>query len=68
MVVVVHELRDFAVEVHDRVEGLAAYRLAGDQSKPALDLIEPGAVRRSELAGTCGQRELTKIDPYFSTG
>jgi len=49
LVVVLDKLADLALEVCDRVKGGAADRLIGDQRKPTLDLIEPGAVGRGEV-------------------
>jgi hypothetical protein len=46
LIVVLGKLVDFALEVSDRVEAAAADRLLGDQTAPALDLVEPGAVGR----------------------
>ena len=49
LVVGVDEQVDLALQVVHRAEGAAADRLVGDQSEPALELVEPGTVGRREV-------------------
>ena len=44
LVVVLGEAVDFCDEVLDALEGAAADRLLGDESEPALNLIEPRGI------------------------
>lgn len=48
-VVLGNEVIDLSDELFDAAEGAAANRLVGNQSKEALNLIQPGAVGRDEM-------------------
>ena len=43
------ELADLAFQIRHRVERAAADCLVGNQSKPALYLVQPGAIGRREV-------------------